>query len=231
MDKLIVVAGNSGVGKTTLTQTPSARMVGFATGLEHLSEATIPGADERRFAALWAGQSDRLTCSTGQSRSERTTPEQRASALVDGGLDLDYYGFTHLFHHKGYLTDAEFALCGRLYARLRAALGPPDLVLRLIAPQEMIERRFEQRGRPLEIAEREDLAVLGQFMDKWLDELPPERCLLLDVSEPGSAWRAGDPGPDRDDPGEVAQECVMPRPRLVSGYCDNSSRPVGTTAS
>ncbi len=182
MGKLIVVAGNSGVGKTTLADA-LARHAGYATGLEQQAERPFQALmkqDPRRYGL--ANQIDYLLYRAEQERALRHGSD---IGIIDGGLDLDYYGFTQLFHHKGFLTDAESALCGRLYTQLRAALGPPDLVLRLVAPQDLIERRYKQRGRPLEIAEREDLAVLGQFMDEWLDELPPERCLLLDVSKPG----------------------------------------------
>lgn len=179
MGKVIIVAGNSGVGKTTLTAA-LARHAGFDTGLEQHAERPFQAlmkAEPRRYGL--ANQIDYLLY---RAEQERTLREGDGVAIVDGGLDLDYYGFTQLFHHKGYLTEAEFALCGRLYRQLRVGLGPPDLVLRLIAPPDVVARRYEQRGRALEIAARDDLALLGRLVDAWLQDQPPEQTLTVEMS-------------------------------------------------
>jgi deoxyadenosine/deoxycytidine kinase len=83
-------------------------------------------------------------------------------------LDLDFHGYTPLFHNRGYLTDAEIALLERLYRDLRALLGPPDLILYLTAPLAVVEARYARRGRTLEIARRDDLARMEQFVEEWL---------------------------------------------------------------
>lgn len=138
-------------------------------------------ADPRRFGL--ANQVDYLLYRAEQEQQLRAV---KGIGLVDGGLDLDYYGFTQLFHDRGYLSDTEFALCTRLYGHLRAQLGPPDLIVRLTAPLPVIEARYRQRGRALEIAQRDDIALLGRFVDAWLDGLATETCLSYDTAAAGA---------------------------------------------
>lgn len=183
MGRLIVVVGNSGVGKTTLTSALE-ELAPFAVGREQHNERPFQAlmkADPRRYAL--ANQVDFLLL---RAEQEHTIRESNKNGLIDGGLDLDFYGFTRLFQHKGYLSDADFALCERLFTQLRAGLGPPDLIVRLVAPVKVVAQRYAQRGRPLEIAERTDLAELGRLVDEWLDSLPAESLLTIDVTSGGS---------------------------------------------
>ncbi len=181
--RLVVVAGNSGVGKTTFTRI-LARLGGFSTGLERHAERPFHAAlahGERR-AAL-PNQVDFLTLRAGQELALR---RGSAPGLQDGGLDEDFYVFTRFFHQKGYLNRAEFDLCARLHATLRELLGPPDLILRLVAPLEVVAERYSRRGRPLEVTQRADLAALEALLDEWLSGAPGAPLLTVDVS-------AGDP--------------------------------------
>jgi deoxyadenosine/deoxycytidine kinase len=165
MGQIILVAGNSGVGKTTLT-TALCELAPFSTGLEQHAERpfqSLMAGDLHRYAL--ANQVDYLLLRAEQEREIRAEPEP---GLIDGGLDLDFYGFTRLFHQQGYLTDSEYNLCKRLYHTLRGLLGPPDLILYLTAPLPVIEQRHARRGRPLEIARREDLSRMDALIEDWI---------------------------------------------------------------
>ena len=94
MGKVIVIAGNSGVGKTTLVGA-LCRARPFATGLEQHAERpfqALMAADPTRYAL--ANQFDYLLLRAEQERVFRAGP---ATALIDGGFDLDFHGFTRLF--------------------------------------------------------------------------------------------------------------------------------------
>jgi deoxyadenosine/deoxycytidine kinase len=165
MGKVIIIAGNSGVGKTTLAEALCRRQP-FISGLEQHTERpfqALMAADPRRYAL--ANQIDYLLL---RAEQERLIRAGSAAGLIDGGLDLDFHGFTRLFHRKGYLTDAEFALIARLYGDLRDLLGPPHLILYLTAPLPVVESRYARRGRPLEIAQRDDLALMERFVGEWI---------------------------------------------------------------
>ncbi len=165
MGKIIVVVGNSGVGKTTLCRALAAARP-FAVGLEQHAERpfqALMAADPPRFAL--ANQVDYLLLRAEQERALRQSPE---IGLIDGGLDLDFHAFTRLFHRRGYLSAAEFALCERLYREFRALLGPPNLILYLTAPMPIVEARYAARGRPLEIAQRDDLDLMERLIEEWM---------------------------------------------------------------
>ncbi len=134
-------------------------------------------ADLTRYAL--ANQVDYLLLRAEQERAARAAG---GASIHDGGLDLDYHGFARLFHHKGYLTEAEFGLCGRLYTTLRACLPPPDLVIYLHAPVSVVAERFRSRSRSLEITRLEDLAVLDEYVRAWIQSLPPGCVLPVDAA-------------------------------------------------
>jgi len=98
--------------------------------------------------------------------------------VVDGGLDQDFYVFTRLFYSKGYLDEAGFGLCQRLYRLLRELLAPPDLVLKLNAPLEALAQRRAQRKRTLDIVTEDDLPRIEGLLADWLRTDPPAAPLI-----------------------------------------------------
>lgn len=180
---LITVAGNAGVGKTTLVTALAASGI-FALGMEQHEARPF----QARFAhsltdgpprfAL-ANQVDYLLLRAEQERALRT---ESRPGLMDGGLDLDYFLFTRRFHQLGHLDDAEFALCARLHTFLRQSLGPPDLILHLVAPLDVVRRRCAQRGRPVEIAKLDDLASMQTLLDEWIATAHTCPILTVDAS-------------------------------------------------
>lgn len=183
MGKIVEIIGNSGVGKTTLVRSlcrlAEKQGTPFATGLEQHAERpfqALMAADLRRYAL--ANQVDYLLLRAEQERALREGPY---IGLIDGGLDLDFYGFSRLFQQRGYLDDAEYALCERLYRTLRELLGPPDLYLYLTAPVEVIEQRYIKRGRALEIARREDLALMDGYVRQWMADEQATPIITIDA--------------------------------------------------
>jgi deoxyadenosine/deoxycytidine kinase len=180
MSKLVVIVGNSGVGKSTLARR-LGQQAGFVLGLEQIQERPFQAAFARKHTRYaLANQVDYLLL---RAEQERTIRQQEAIGIQDGGLELDFYLFTHRFHQLGYLNEAEFALCDRLYHALRQGLPPPDLIIHLVAPLSVIAKRYQQRNRPLEIAQLTDLAALEQLLNTWLASVQTRPILTVDVSE------------------------------------------------
>ena len=177
MNKLIVIVGVSGAGKTTLANALTKRG-GFDLALEQHSERPFQALFKQDPTYALANQLDYLLYRAEQERELRAGDKP---ALMDGGLDLDFHGFTRLFHTRGWLNVAEFELCSRFYSLTRSLLPLPDLIVALNTSAQTITERLASRAR-INIASSEDADMLARFIEEWLDSLSPERVLKLDTS-------------------------------------------------
>ena len=111
--------------------------------------------------------------------------ELRASSkigLMDGGLDLDFHGFTRLFLSRNLLCQNEFDLCRRFYLLTRELLPLPELIIRLKTDEETVAGRLSSRKR-INIANADDTVLFNSYLDEWLASIPSRQILALDVSK------------------------------------------------
>lgn len=188
MNKLIVIVGASGVGKTTLAK--ALELTGrFTLAYESHTERPFQSLFKNDPKYALANQLDYLLYRAEQERNLR---QQILPALMDGGLDLDFYGFTHLFHFRGLLSDLEFSLCRRFYALIRSLLPPPEFVITLSADSQIVRQRLSSRNR-INIASSEDTEILEKFINEWMESIPEKNIIKLDVTHEDAAYSTSIP--------------------------------------
>ena len=180
MNKLISIIGPSGVGKTTLARVLCEKH-DFAIAYEQHNERPFQTLFKQDPKYALANQLDYLLHRAEQEHEMR---QSNKPALMDGGLDLDFHGFTRLFHLHGWLNDEEFKLCQRFYTLTRNLLPPPDLIIALSASAKTISDRLAARNR-INIASSEDAQTVSQFMDQWLESISEEKIIRLNITQEG----------------------------------------------
>jgi len=177
MNKLISIVGASGVGKTTLVRALS-KTGKFATAFEQHAERPFQTLFKQDKKYGLANQIDYLLMRAEQEKELRAASQ---IGLMDGGLDLDFHGFTRLFLSRTLLTEPEYDLCQRLFTFIRITQPRPELFVRLVADEETVASRLSTRDR-INIASAEDTTLFNSFLDQWLVSVPSYQVLNVDVS-------------------------------------------------
>ena len=164
--RLIVVAGNIGAGKTSLTERLGARL-GWETAFESVSDNPyLPDfyADMRTWSfhlqIFFLGhRSDQYL---ELARSER-------SAILDRSIYEDAYIFARALHHLGNLNERDYLAYRRVFDLIVSTLPPPNLLINLKAPVDVLVERIRRRGRDIETGITADyLNLLDSFYDDWM---------------------------------------------------------------
>jgi deoxyadenosine/deoxycytidine kinase len=165
--KFIAVAGNIGVGKSTLVTLLSRRL-----GWEPFYEAVAENpylADFYTNMHLWSFHSQIFFLSN-RLRSHRQLLDHPTSVVQDRSVYEDAEIFAHNLYDQGYLGERDYATYRQLYEVLTEFLPPPDLVLYLRASVETLQRRISRRGRDYERQITPGyLKQLNDLYESWID--------------------------------------------------------------
>jgi deoxyadenosine/deoxycytidine kinase len=164
--KIVVVAGNIGTGKTSLTERIGARL-GWATGYESVSDNPyLPDfyADMKSWSfhlqIYFLGH---------RARQYLDLASDPRSVISDRSIFEDAYIFARALHHLGNLTERDYLAYRRLFELVVAGLPSPNLLIYLKCPVDVLMERIHRRARGMETGiTAEYLALLDSFYDDWL---------------------------------------------------------------
>lgn len=163
---LILVAGNIGAGKTSLTERIGARL-GWWTGYE--SVADNPYLSD--FYGDMHAWSFHLQIFFLGHRADQYLEASRdaRSSILDRSIYEDAHIFARALHHMGNLAERDYLAYRHLYELVVAGLPRPDLLIYLKAPVPVLMDRIHRRARNMETGISADyLALLDTFYDEWL---------------------------------------------------------------
>jgi deoxyadenosine/deoxycytidine kinase len=164
--RTVVVAGNIGAGKTSLTERLGARL-GWQSAFESVSDNPyLPD-----FYADMHSWSFHLQIFFLGHRAEQylTLANSPQSAILDRSIYEDAYIFARALHHMGNLNERDYLAYRTVFDLVVSKLPAPDLLIYLRAPVSVIFERILRRGRAIESSiTPEYLQLLESFYDDWM---------------------------------------------------------------
>lgn len=166
MKKFIAVAGNIGVGKSTLVRLLTERL-NWQPFFEPVTENPYL-ADFYANMAAWSFHSQ-IFFLTHRLRIHRDLLRYPGSVIQDRSVYEDAEVFAYNLHLQGYLSRRDHETYYALYQTLSEFLTPPDLVIYLRASVSTLMQRISQRDRDYErTITPEYLAQLNRLYEKWI---------------------------------------------------------------
>ena len=176
--RLILVAGNIGAGKTSLTERIGERL-GWQTAFESVSDNPYLSdfyADMKQWSfhlqVFFLGH-------RAEQHLELANDPQ--SAIADRSIYEDAFIFARALHHLGNLSERDYLAYRRVFEFATKGLPSPDLLIYLKAPVSVLLERINRRGREMESGITEEyLTLLESFYDDWVDNF--DICPVLTIS-------------------------------------------------
>ena len=167
MKKFVAVAGNIGVGKSSLV-TLLSRQLGWEPFYEAVAENPYL-ADFYHDMTQWSFHSQIFFLSN-RLRSHRQLLDHPTSVVQDRSVYEDAEVFARNLHDQGHFDGRDYATYRNLYEVLSELLPPPDLVIYLRASVDTLSRRIAQRGRDYERRILPGyLDQLNRLYEDWID--------------------------------------------------------------
>jgi deoxyadenosine/deoxycytidine kinase len=164
--RIIVVAGNIGAGKTSLTERLGARL-----GWDTAFESVVDNPYLPDFYGDMRAWSFHLQVFFLGHRAQQYLDFARAprSAILDRSIYEDAHIFARALHHLGNIDERDYLAYRRVFDLLVSTLPPPNLLIHLKAPVPVLVRRIRKRGRSIESGITEEyLSLLDSFYTDWM---------------------------------------------------------------
>lgn len=173
----ITIAGNIGVGKTTLTR-KLAKDFGWEAILEPSTENPYL-EDFYKDMQRWSFHSQ-LYFLTNRLKVHRQIAECANTVIQDRSIYEDAGIFATNLNKQGLINKRDFHLYQTIYKEFSENLPKPKLLVYLKATEETLLDRINRRNREEEkTIQREYLAGLNTLYDKWISKF--ELCPTLTI--------------------------------------------------
>jgi deoxyadenosine/deoxycytidine kinase len=164
--RLILVSGNIGSGKTSLTERIGERL-GWKTAYE--SVADNPYLPD--FYANMKEWSFHLQVFFLGHRAQQHLDlfEDQRSAIIDRSIYEDAFIFARALHSMGNINERDYQTYRQVFNLVVKNLPPPSLLIYLKAPVDVLVKRIHKRGREIESSiSPEYLTLLDSFYTDWI---------------------------------------------------------------
>jgi deoxyadenosine/deoxycytidine kinase len=166
MKKFIAVAGNIGVGKSTLVQMLCAKL-NWEPFFEPVTENPYL-TDFYRDMSSWSFHSQ-VFFLAHRLRIHKDLLKFPGSVIQDRSVYEDAEVFAHNLFLRGYLSERDSLTYRALYQTLCEFLPPPDLLIYLRSSIPTLLSRISLRGRAYERSIASDYLIqLNQLYENWI---------------------------------------------------------------
>ncbi len=162
----VLVAGNIGAGKTSLTERLAGRL-GWHAAYESVADNPYL-ADFYADMHQWSFHLQVFFLGHRAAQHKALAQDSR-SAIIDRSIYEDAFIFARALFEIGNMTERDHASYRQLFDLVVAQLPPPDLLIYLRAPVSVLMERIGKRGRAIESGITADyLALLDRYYEEWL---------------------------------------------------------------
>jgi len=164
--KMVVVAGNIGAGKTSLTERIGSRL-GWRTDYESVADNPyLP--DFYADMHSWAFHLPIYFLGHRAEQYLEAVHDPR-SAILDRSIYEDAYIFSRALHHMGNVSERDYLAYRQLFDLVVSNLPSPNLLIYLKCPVSVLAERIHRRARNIETGiSAEYLSLLDSFYEEWL---------------------------------------------------------------
>jgi len=179
--KHIVISGNIGVGKTTLSKKISKKF-DWELQLEEVDDN--PYLDDfYRSMRDWSFHLQIFFLNSRFNQIQKIS-ESKKIVIQDRSIYEDYEVFTKTLYDSGVLKRREFDNYKRLYNTILKYISEPDLLIYLRNTDiDKIISNIEKRSRNFEKAiDKKYLQKLNLYYENWIKNHPQDKVLTIDLS-------------------------------------------------
>lgn len=175
--RFILVAGNIGAGKTSITERLGQRL-GWQTAYESVADNPYLGdfyGDMKQWSfhlqVFFLGH---------RANHHLDLANAEGSAISDRSIYEDAYIFARALRHLGNLSERDYFAYRKVFDLVTRTLPRPDLLIYLKCPVSVLVDRIRQRGREMESGiTAEYLTLLDSFYKDWMDTF--DLCPVLTI--------------------------------------------------